>query len=181
MGRTNVQISGHFSQCRIQSTDKTDYLEGDYMQTDVWNILDTCAFLSQTHPDGKIATANGIEDEIVNRQSKQYYSNLKSKGLKIVEPQNDSIEYVEKVAQRTGDLDVLSSIDLKILALGHEFEGIIISDDFSIQNAALHMKLEVISCSGNEIKGSACNRISKDKKESCEVCGSEDIFRIKAK
>tara|TARA_B100001123_G_scaffold11578_1_gene13732 strand:- start:180 stop:659 length:480 start_codon:yes stop_codon:yes gene_type:complete len=159
------------------------------MQTDVWNILDTCAFLSQTHPDGKIATANGIEDEIVNRQSKQYYSNLKSKGLKIVEPQNDSIEYVEKVAQRTGDLDVLSSIDLKILALGHEFEGIIISDDFSIQNAALHMKLEVISCSGNEIKElrvwkykcSACNRISKDKKESCEVCGSEDIFRIKAK
>ena len=159
------------------------------MQTDVWNILDTCAFLSQTHPAGKIATVNGIENEIVNRQSKQYYSNLKSKGLKIVEPQNDSVRYIEKIAQKTGDLDVLSGIDQKILALGYELEGIIISDDFSIQNVALYMKLEVISCSGNKIKElriwqykcSACNQISKKKKETCEVCGSEDIFRIKAK
>ena len=159
------------------------------MQTDVWNILDTCAFLSQTHPDGKIATVNGIENEIVNRQSQQYYSNLKSRGLKIVEPQTDSIRYVEKIAHKTGDLDVLSKNDLKILALGHEFEGIIISDDFSIQNVALHMELEIISCSGSKIKElrlwvykcSACNQVSNNKKESCEVCGSKDIFRIKAK
>ena len=106
------------------------------MQTNVWIILDTCAFLSQTHPAGKIATVNGIEDEIVNRQSKQYYSNLKSKGLNIVEPQNDSLRYIEEIAQKTGDLDVLSAIDQKLLALGYELEGIIISDDFSIQNVA---------------------------------------------
>ena len=55
------------------------------MQTDVWNILDTCAFFTQMHPNGKIATVKNIEDEIINRQSKQYYSNLKSKGLKIIE------------------------------------------------------------------------------------------------
>ena len=91
--------------------------------------------------------------------------------------------------KETGDLDVLSAIDQKLLALGYELEGIIISDDFSIQNVALYMKLEVISCSGNKIKElriwqykcSACNKISKKKKETCEVCGSEDIFRIKAK
>ena len=159
------------------------------MQTDVWNILDTCAFLSQTHPDGKIATVNGIEDEIENRQSKQYYSNLKNSGLKIVEPLTDSIRHVEKIAQKTGDLDVLSNIDLKILALGYEFEGNIISDDFSIQNVALYMELEIISCSGSKIKElrlweykcSACKQVSNNKKESCEVCGSKDIFRIKAK
>ena len=48
------------------------------MQTDVWNILDTCAFFTQMHPNGKIATVQNIKDEIINRQSKQYYSNLKS-------------------------------------------------------------------------------------------------------
>ena len=145
------------------------------MQTDVWNILDTCAFLSQIHPDEKIATVNGIENEIVNRQSKQYYSNLKSNGLKVVEPRTESVRYIEKIAQETGDLDVLSNIDMKILALGHEFEGNIITDDFSIQNVALHMELEVISCSGNKIrelrvwkyKCSACKRTYKNMKEAC--------------
>ncbi len=159
------------------------------MQTDVWNILDTCAFLSQIHPDGKIATINGIENEIVNRQSKQYYSNLKSKGLKVIEPQPDSITHVEKRAQKTGDLDVLSDIDLQILALGHEVEGIIISDDFAIQNVALHMGIKVISCSGNKIKElrvwdykcSGCDFVTKNKRETCQVCGSKDIFRIKVK
>ena len=47
------------------------------MQTDVWNILDSCAFFSQIHPDGKIATVSNIENEMINRQSKQYFSNLK--------------------------------------------------------------------------------------------------------
>ena len=62
------------------------------MQTDVWNILDTCAFFTQTHPDGKIATVKEIDEEIVNKQSKQYYSNLKTKGLKIIEPKKYSID-----------------------------------------------------------------------------------------
>ncbi len=159
------------------------------MQTDVWNILDSCAFFSQIHPDGKLATVRDIENEIVNKQSKQYYSNLKSKGLKIIEPKKDSVKYVEKMANKTGDLDVLSPTDMKILALGYEFKGNIISDDFAIQNVALYMKLESISCSGNvitelrkwEYKCSACKLITKNKNDSCEVCGSEDIFRVKAK
>ena len=31
------------------------------MQADVWNILDSCAFFSQIHPNGKIATVSDIE------------------------------------------------------------------------------------------------------------------------
>ena len=97
------------------------------MQTDVWNILDTCAFFTQTHPDGKIATVKEIDEEIVNKQSKQYYSNLKTKGLKIIEPNKNSIDYIKEKAKETGDLDVLSLTDIKILALGYELQGTIIS------------------------------------------------------
>ena len=61
------------------------------MQTDVWNILDTCAFFTQTHPDGKIVTVKEIDEEIMNRQSKQYYSNLMANGLKIIDPKKNSI------------------------------------------------------------------------------------------
>ena len=122
------------------------------MQTDVWNILDTCAFFTQMHPNGKIATVKNIEDEIINRQSKQYYSNLKSKGLKIIEPVTESLDFIKEKAKETGDLDVLSLTDIKILALGYELQGTIISDDFAIQNVSLYNGLEVISCSGKKIK-----------------------------
>ncbi len=159
------------------------------MQADVWNILDSCAFFSQIHPDGKIATVSNIENELINRQSKQYFSNLKHKGLEIREPSPKSEIYVRKKAQETGDLDVLSEIDIKILSLGYELKGTIISDDFAIQNVSLYMKLNSISCNGKEIKElrkwkfkcSACNLVSNNKEKSCSVCGSEDIFRIKAK
>ena len=159
------------------------------MQTDVWNILDTCAFFTQTHPNGKIATVKGIEDEIVNKQSKQYYSNLKTKGLKIIEPNKNSIDYIKEKAKETGDLDVLSLTDIKILALGYELQGTIISDDFAIQNVSLYNGLEVISCSGKKIKEirmwkyrcSACKLVTDKKSETCNICGSSDIFRIKAK
>ena len=75
------------------------------MQTDVWNILDTCAFFSQMHPTGKLATVANIDEEIINRQSKQYYTSLKSKGLKIIEPNEKSLEIVSKKATETGDYD----------------------------------------------------------------------------
>ena len=159
------------------------------MQTDVWNILDTCAFFTQIHPNGKIATVKNIEDEIINRQSKQYYSNLKSKGLKIIEPVTESLDFIKEKAKETGDLDVLSLTDIKILALGYELQGTIISDDFAIQNVSLYNGLEVISCSGKKIKEirmwkyrcSACKLVTDKKSETCNICGSNDIFRIKAK
>ena len=159
------------------------------MQTDVWNILDTCAFFTQIHPNGNLATVLNIDEEIINRQSKQYYTNLRSKGLKIIEPSEKSLEFVSKKATETGDYDVLSSIDLKILALGYELKGTVISDDFAIQNVSLHMRLEIIGCNGNKIKEirkwkykcSACNKITSKKETKCSFCGSKDIFRIKAK
>jgi len=152
-------------------------------------ILDTCAFLTQNHPEGEIATISEIESELNNRQSKQYFTNMKEIGLKIREPKVDSIENIRKNSEETGDLGVLSSIDLKILALAYEMRGTIVSDDFAIQNVALHMGVEFTSCSGNEIKElrkwkyrcSACRAEALEKVDSCSVCGSEKIFRFKAK
>ena len=42
------------------------------MQTDVWIILDSCAFLTQKHPEGRLVTIPEIEKELVNKQSIQY-------------------------------------------------------------------------------------------------------------
>ena len=152
-------------------------------------VLDTCAFLSQKHPDGKLITISQIESEIHNKQSLQYFLNLKEIGLKIREPSKRNLEIIKSNAERTGDLDVLSDIDQKILAIAYETKSTIVSDDFAIQNVALYMNIEYISCSGKTIKElrkwkykcSACNFISNNKNSECITCGSKDIFRIKAK
>ena len=114
---------------------------------------------------------------------------MKEIGLKIREPKVNSIENIRKNSEETGDLGVLSNIDLKILALAYEMHGTIVSDDFAIQNVALHMGVEFTSCSGNEIKElrkwkyrcSACRAEALEKMDSCSVCGSEKIFRFKVK
>ena len=152
-------------------------------------VLDTCAFLSQKHPDGRLITIPQIELEIQNKQSLQYFSNIKEIGLEIREPSKENLEVIKSNAKKTGDLDVLSDTDLKILAIAYETESTIVSDDFAIQNVALYMNIEYISCSGKTIKElrkwkykcSACNFVSIKKNSECTTCGSKDIFRIKVK
>ena len=152
-------------------------------------ILDTCAFLSQKHPDGKLITIPQIELEIQNKQSLQYFLNIKEIGLEIREPSRKNLEIIKLNAEKTGDLDVLSDIDQKILAIAYETKSTIVSDDFAIQNVALYMNIKYISCSGKTIKElrkwkykcSACNFVSNNKNSECITCGSKDIFRIKAK
>ena len=152
-------------------------------------VLDTCAFLSQKHPDGKLITIPQIELEIQNKQSLQYFLNIKEIGLEIREPSRKNVEIIKLNAEKTGDLDILSDIDQKILAIAYETKSTIVSDDFAIQNVALYMNIEYISCSGKTIKElrkwkykcSACNFVSNNKNSECITCGSKDIFRIKAK
>ena len=159
------------------------------MQTDVWIILDSCAFLTQKHPNGRLVTIPEIEKELINKQSIQYHSNLKEHNLDIIEPNKTTEEWIVGKANETGDLDVLSSVDKKILALAYELKGIVVSDDFAIQNVALYTGIKFVSCSGNEIeelrkwifKCSACNHIEDNKNNECRICGSTDIFRIKSR
>ena len=152
-------------------------------------VLDTCAFLTQNHPKKKVVTIVGIEKELKNKQSKQYFSNLKTMGLKILEPNKESIDVIKKHARKRGDLGVLSTVDLTILALAYEIQGTIISDDFAIQNVALFTGIDYKSCNGKEItemrfwkyRCSACNSIFEEEKENCHNCGKNLVFRIKSK
>ena len=152
-------------------------------------ILDTCAFLTQKHPDGECITIPEIKKEIINRQSKQYFENMLSTKLKIMKPRHESYQVVEKYAKITGDFDVLSKTDMNIIALGYEMKGTIVTDDFAIQNVALSLEVNFVSCSNKVItekrlwsyKCNACKYISKTKLKDCQICGNTEIFRIKSK
>tara|TARA_E500000075_G_scaffold38653_1_gene34700 strand:+ start:433 stop:897 length:465 start_codon:yes stop_codon:yes gene_type:complete len=152
-------------------------------------ILDTCAFLTQKHPTGEFVTVPGIKTEIVNRQSRQYFENMLATHLKVMKAQKNSYDVINKEAKETGDYDVLSKVDMDILALGYECKGTIITDDFAIQNVALALEVKFLSCSGKVIsekrawryKCTACNHKEKVKLKNCSVCGNEEIRRIKLK
>ena len=152
-------------------------------------ILDTCAFLTQKHPTGEFITVPGIKSEIVNRQSRQYFENMLATHLKVMKAQKNSYDVVNKEAKETGDYDVLSKVDMDILALGYECKGTIITDDFAIQNVALALEVKFLSCSGKVISEkrawryncTACNHKEKVKLKNCSVCGNEEIRRVKLK
>ena len=152
-------------------------------------VLDTCAFLTQKHPDGECITVPGIKAEIVNKQSKQYYNNLISTKLKVLKANSKSYELVIEKSQNTGDYDVLSDVDLDIIALAYETKGTIISDDFAIQNVATELNINFLSCSGKTIvekrlwkyKCTACNNVENIKRNDCSICGSTEIRRVKIK
>ena len=152
-------------------------------------VLDTCAFLTQKHPDGECFTVPGIKAEIVNKQSKQYYNNLISTKLKVLKAKSKSYELVIEKSKNTGDYDVLSEVDIDIIALGYETKGTIISDDFAIQNVAMELNISFLSCSGKIIsekrtwryKCTACGNVESTKRKDCFICGSKEIRRVKIK
>ena len=152
-------------------------------------ILDTCAFFTQKHPDGEFLTVPGIKNEIINKQSKQYFENMLSTKLKIMKANEQSYKVVKEQAKETGDYDVLSPIDLDIIALGYETKGTIVTDDFAIQNVALVLELNFVSCSDKIItekrfwryKCAACNHKEKEKRKDCPICGNTEILRVKSK
>ncbi len=152
-------------------------------------ILDTCAFFTQKHPEGEFLTVPGIKKEIINKQSRQYYENMLSRKLKIMKANEQSYNIVKEQAKETGDYGVLSNIDLDIIALGYESRGIIVTDDFAIQNVALSLEIDFVSCSNKAItekriwkyKCTACHHKEKEKRIDCPICGNTEIRRIKSK
>lgn len=152
-------------------------------------ILDTCAFLTQKHPKGECITIPEIKNEVVNKQSQQYFENMLSTNLKIMEPRQDSYQVVEKHAKKTGDFGVLSKNDMNIIALAYEMKGTIVTDDFAMQNVALSLEVKFVSCSNKVItekrlwsyKCNACKYIDKKKLKDCPICGNTEIFRIKSR
>ena len=152
-------------------------------------VLDTCAFLTQKHPNGEFVTVPGIKSEIVNKQSKQYFENMLATNLKIMKAEKSSYDVVQMQARETGDFDVLSRVDIDIIALGYECKGTIITDDFAIQNIALALNIKFLPCSGRIIsekriwryRCTACSHIEKIKLQNCSVCGSQEIRRVKLK
>lgn len=87
-------------------------------------------------------------EEIRNKNTKDILKMaIKTGRMKLRSPSTQFINDVIIVIKKTGDYSKLSDIDIKVLALALEFQSenwnpVIMTDDYSIQNAAEALKIE---------------------------------------
>lgn len=109
--------------------------------------------------------------------------------LDIVEPDAAARKSVIDAAEATGDLSVLSDTDIDVVALALEGSGIVVSDDYALQNVCRELEIPFsgLGQPGTSEKWvwqrvcSGCRRTYGSKApSSCSVCGA-DIRRKRRK
>ena len=151
-------------------------------------VLDAAGFFAgyaSTVPTNVYAPPSVLA-EVRDQRSKQITAYAISGGkVIVVEPVQEDVEHVRRVAATTGDLGRLSPTDIDILAVVRMLlrEGcrvIVITDDRAVQNMALHLGAEVEGVKRPPMKKArkyihicpACGYRS-DKPGTCPVCGTK--------
>jgi len=165
-------------------------MEGIFMNKDMPIIVDANIFLEGLNPfasseDFILMTSPEIEYEIRSHGGGTMLDLAIEAGLRICSPGEDSITRIENAALETGDDLRLSFPDKTILALALQEHGAVFSDDYSVQNVAAMLGIEVVKGLQdgiNEVfrwrqRCRGCKRFVEEetKGRECPVCGSEIV------
>ncbi|MEM0132328.1 MULTISPECIES: NOB1 family endonuclease [Acidiplasma] len=149
------------------------------MENNIYYVIDTSAILS-----GKINIAAGnlifpesVINEIQHGNIKYLIDSMEN--IRVYRPEEGYLNIVKEASKKTGDYNVLSSTDMDIIALALQFNAIIITDDYAIQNVASRLKIKYSGASINEIKReirwlyrcTGCHKIYNEDIKECPVCG----------
>ena len=141
-------------------------------------IIDTSAILS-----GKLNISSSdyiFADSVINEIKKGSLEKiLDAADMDVRSPEEKYVEMVSIAAKKTGDYSVLSKTDIDVLALAMEYNGIIVTDDYAIQNVARQSGIEYTGSGIEPIRKSivwkyrctGCHRIYGKYIEVCPVCG----------
>jgi UPF0271 protein len=163
-------------------------------------IIDTSAILSGKQlnlNDFIMVTSSSVINEI-KPGGKEYrkLQYLLEKGLYIFKPLKKSLDKIQNMSKKTGDISRLSETDIDILAIALELynkkdtEVVILSDDYSIQNLSNYLKIKYLNVSQSGItkrfkwsyKCQGCGKKFNNNIKICPVCGSSiRNFIIKTK
>jgi UPF0271 protein len=153
-------------------------------------VLDSSAILSGkiNSSEHEFYTSPLITQELERSEMKESFQYLIDAGLRIMAPSQKSIQQVHESARKTGDINRLSEPDMELLSLALELDGVIMTNDYSIQNLASELKIPFLSPDEQEItkvitwqyQCKGCAQIFEEKQKDCPVCGSELRFRPKS-
>lgn len=142
------------------------------------HILDTSALFAMQDLPPEPVTTPGVISELrkYGDQRLRYWEDR----LIVSEPSSASMERVEKAAAETGDDARLSPVDMEVLALAMDQGGVILTDDYSIQNLARVLGLDYRAVGFKGIKEvmtwkyrcRGCGRTFDKNMPDCPICGS---------
>jgi UPF0271 protein len=113
-------------------------------------VLDTSAFIQGYNPGGtaiETFTVPLVRGEL-KESSKTRFDNAAASGvLKVLTPEEHYLEMVENATMQMGESEALSRTDKHVLALGlqlanEDYEPILVSEDYSVQNMAKELDLD---------------------------------------
>ncbi|MGB9636655.1 MAG: NOB1 family endonuclease [Thermoplasmata archaeon] len=145
-------------------------------------VLDASAVLcgKDIWLDGAVYVPYSVLEELGRGRYRQKVENLMGIKISVVSPSKESKEIVRKNAEKTGDLLRLSAQDIDVLALALELDAIILTDDYSIQNVAVHMGIQYHGVAEHGIKAEyrweyvcmGCRRRYRRAMKVCPICGA---------
>lgn len=143
------------------------------------DVLDAPAFIHGYDPDGDAVSVPAVREELEG-SARYRFEAMAGGAMQVSVPSGDAIERVEEASRDTGDADVLSRADVRVLAAAVEHGGRIVTDDYAIQNvaAALDVPVATIAMDGIEeqrewrYQCQGCGRVHDDPGP-CDVCGGE--------
>ena len=145
-------------------------------------VADASVFILGKRLEGEIITVPSVERELKDIRSK---SRLYISNARVQSPSIDALERARSAAKTTGDISVLSKTDLDVLAKAVEYGAVLATDDYAVQNVALHLGLRVEPVVQPLIKKKmqriqrcrACGRAFEG--EVCPDCGTQRKGKIR--
>ncbi|AKU07978.1 MULTISPECIES: NOB1 family endonuclease [Haloferax] len=143
-------------------------------------ILDASAFINEYHTDDETASIPLVKEELTGEHAFRFDA-LEGAGMYVHIPGQGTVDKVLRAAGETGDRDVLSETDTRLIAAAFELDATLVTDDYAMQNVAerLNVGVEVIAQDGIAEQRSwkfqcqGCGREFDENKERCPICGME--------
>jgi UPF0271 protein len=147
-------------------------------------VLDASAILEgyEPTPPSDFVVPSSVVDEVSKGRAGKRMDLLISAGLEVRDPSHDSRSQVMFKAKMMGEDSRLSQADIDVLALAMDLKAPAISDDYSIQNVATMVGVDIVPFKQKGIKEvwrwgvrcPGCHRwFDEAKGAECPVCGTE--------
>lgn len=144
------------------------------------HVLDSSAFINEYHTDRDTASIPLVREELEDESAFRFDA-MEGSGMHIHIPAEGTVEKVRRAAGETGDRAELSDTDIRLLAAAFELDGVLVTDDYAMQNVAdkLAVTVDVIAQEGISeqrdwtFQCAGCGREFDENRDRCPICGSD--------